>query len=72
MGELVPPDGATYGALVPVGDPPALAAAILDSLTRPRDDERLRARAAEFSVEACVARYIDVLTDAAGKYAHAG
>jgi glycosyltransferase involved in cell wall biosynthesis len=59
--------GGGYGALVPVGDPRALAAAILDALRQPRDEERLRARAAEFSIEACVARYVDVLTSAARK-----
>ncbi len=60
-------DGGAYGALVPVGNPQALASTILEALRRPRDDERLRARAAEFSVEACVARYLDVLTGVAGK-----
>ena len=59
--------GGGYGTLVPVGDPQALASAILEALRQPRDEGWLRARAAEFSVEACVARYVDVLTGAAGK-----
>jgi glycosyltransferase involved in cell wall biosynthesis len=58
-------DSGRYGALVPVGDPQALAEALLDSLTKPRDRERLRARAADFSVETCVERYANALIEAA-------
>jgi glycosyltransferase involved in cell wall biosynthesis len=54
-------DNGRYGALVPVGNPPALAAAILETLSQPRNPARLRARAAEFSVDACVERYLDAL-----------
>lgn len=54
-------DNGRYGALVPVGNPQALAAAILETLRQPRSVERLRARAAEFSVDACVRGYAEVL-----------
>ena len=42
-------DGGTYGRLVPVGDPPALAAAILATLDRPPERDFLRRRGARFS-----------------------
>jgi glycosyltransferase involved in cell wall biosynthesis len=58
-------DNGRYGALVPVGSVEALAAAMLEALKQPPDRERLRARAAEFSVQACVDRYLNVLTNAA-------
>ncbi|MDE2058360.1 MAG: glycosyltransferase [candidate division NC10 bacterium] len=44
-------DGGTYGPLVPVGDDAALANAILSVLETPPDPNRLRARAALFSVD---------------------
>src|SRR5574337_995620 len=44
-------DGGTYGPLVPVGDDAALAKAILSVLETPPDPNRLRARAALFSVD---------------------
>lgn len=53
-------DGA-YGALVPVADDAALAAAILATLDAPPDPARLRARAAMFDYETAIARYADVL-----------
>jgi len=56
-----------YGALVPVGNAQALASAILETLRQPPNRERLRVRAAEFSVQACVERYVQVLTDAANR-----
>jgi glycosyltransferase involved in cell wall biosynthesis len=62
-------DGGRYGALVPVGNPEVLAEAVLETLRRPRDGERLRARAAEFSVEACVERYAQILMAAHGQSA---
>ena len=40
-----------FGALVPVGDAPALARAIEETLSRPPSKEDLRARAADFSVD---------------------
>lgn len=60
-------DNGRYGALVPVGDTKALAAAMLEALKQPPDRARLRARAAEFSVQACVDRYMKVLTDVASR-----
>jgi glycosyltransferase involved in cell wall biosynthesis len=56
--------GGAYGPLVPVGDPDALAAAILALLDAPPDRARLRARAAEFSVDRAVERYLEVLLGA--------
>jgi glycosyltransferase involved in cell wall biosynthesis len=53
--------GGSYGPLVPVGDAAALAEAILRVLALPPDRARLRTRAAEFSVEQAVDRYLDVL-----------
>ena len=50
-----------YGSLVPVGDDEAMAAAILSILEKPPDRHRLRARAAEFSVEPVVGGYLKVL-----------
>jgi glycosyltransferase involved in cell wall biosynthesis len=49
------------GPLVPVGDPAALAEAIRSVLELPPDRERLRARAARFSVDAAADRYLEVL-----------
>jgi glycosyltransferase involved in cell wall biosynthesis len=53
--------GGMYGPLVPVGDAAALAEAILRVLAAPPDRVRLRARAAQFSVERAVDRYLAVL-----------
>ena len=53
--------GGAYGPLVPVGDDAALAAAIEAVLDVPPDPERLRLRAAAFSVERAVDGYLDVL-----------
>ncbi|MFQ5664825.1 MAG: glycosyltransferase [Candidatus Binatia bacterium] len=50
-----------YGPLVPVGDAPALAHAILSQLDATPDRERLRARAAMFSAPAAADRYLEVL-----------
>jgi glycosyltransferase involved in cell wall biosynthesis len=50
-----------YGALVPVGDDAALARALLETLEKPRDAQRLRARAAAFPVDTAVDRYLEVL-----------
>ncbi len=47
-----------YGPLVPVGDPEALEEAIDRRLSAPRDSERLRARAAEFSAPALLPHYL--------------
>ena len=50
-----------YGPLVPVGDDEALANAVLSALTTPPDRERLRARAALFSVDRAVDQYLEML-----------
>jgi glycosyltransferase involved in cell wall biosynthesis len=54
-------DGGAYGPLVPVGNDEALAKAILSVLETPPDPERLRARAALFSVDCAADRYLEVL-----------
>ena len=59
-------DGA-YGPLVPIGNPEAMAAAMLATLAAPPDAARLRARAAEFSVEATVAGYRRLLEGVDGR-----
>lgn len=58
-------DYGTYGKLVPVGDAQAMTAAILATLERPPDSERLKARADEFSIERAVRRYENVLLNPA-------
>ena len=50
-----------YGALVPVGDPEPLAAAILESLQSTHDHDALRARAQDFSVDKAADAYLDLL-----------
>jgi glycosyltransferase involved in cell wall biosynthesis len=50
-----------YGALVPVGDAPALADAIAATLARPPDAMRLRERARDFAVDAIATRYLALL-----------
>jgi len=55
------------GPLVPVGDDAALADAILALLDEPTDPERLKARAAEFGLDASVDRYLEVLLGPAAK-----
>jgi glycosyltransferase involved in cell wall biosynthesis len=53
-----------YGPLVPMGDDTALADAILSVLSTPPDRNRLRARAARFSVDYAADRYLEVLLGA--------
>jgi glycosyltransferase involved in cell wall biosynthesis len=50
-------DGGRCGTLVPVGDADAMAAAMLGALDAPREPERQRARAADFSVARAVDAY---------------
>jgi glycosyltransferase involved in cell wall biosynthesis len=57
-------DHGAYGMLVPVGDDRALAEALLETLEKPRNPERLRAHARTFSVDTAVDRYLDVLVGA--------
>ncbi len=54
-------DDGRFGALVPVGDPAAMARAIATSLDAPPPAERLRARAQLFSVGRAVDRYEEIL-----------
>jgi glycosyltransferase involved in cell wall biosynthesis len=49
------------GPLVPVGDPEALAEAILAGLDHPPDPEPLRARALDFPLDKALASYRAVL-----------
>jgi glycosyltransferase involved in cell wall biosynthesis len=49
------------GPLVPVGDDRALAGAIRSVLDAPPDRDRLRARAASFSMDQAAARYLQLL-----------
>ena len=57
-------DGGAYGALVPVGDVEAMAMAINAALDGTHDAQRLKARAAEFSLERAAERYLAVLCGA--------
>jgi glycosyltransferase involved in cell wall biosynthesis len=50
-------EGGRHGRLVPVGDAPALADAILATLQAPPDRAALARRGADFSLEAIVPRY---------------
>jgi glycosyltransferase involved in cell wall biosynthesis len=56
-------DGGRFGAIVPVGDDRAMAAAIAATLDRPIAAATLRARAEMFSVERAVDRYLDLMLD---------
>jgi len=50
-----------YGRLVPVGDPAAMAQAILSTLEAPPDRGLLQKRASLFSVDRAVEQYLEVL-----------
>ena len=56
-------DGGRFGALVPVGDDGAMAAAIAATLDQPIAAATLQERAALFSVERAVDRYLDLMFD---------
>jgi len=51
----------SYGPLVPVGDDTAMAEAIQTVLDAPPSRERLRGRAAEFSMDRAVEQHLEVL-----------
>ena len=53
--------GGRYGTLVPVGDVVALSAAMLATLNTPPPAEKLRGRAALFSVDRAVDQYLEIL-----------
>jgi glycosyltransferase involved in cell wall biosynthesis len=50
-----------YGRLVPVGDPAAMAQAILSTLEAPPDRGLLQKRASLFSVDRAIEQYLEVL-----------
>uniref|UniRef100_A0A7C5KGI6 Glycosyltransferase n=1 Tax=Thermodesulfobium narugense TaxID=184064 RepID=A0A7C5KGI6_9BACT len=50
-----------YGKLVPVGDPEALAKATMETIKNPYDKEFLILRARDFSVEAAVSKYLEII-----------
>jgi len=54
-------EGGKHSSLVPVGDVPALAKAMLSVLDAPPDPEQLRTRAADFSVDTSADRYLEFL-----------
>jgi glycosyltransferase involved in cell wall biosynthesis len=54
-------EGGRMGRLVPVGDPEALARAILATLAEPSDVGLLRARAQDFSLERIADQYLELL-----------
>ena len=51
-----------WGHLVPVGDWRAMAEAIIDTLDNPIPSDQLIARASDFSADASIDRYLEVLT----------
>ena len=53
-----------YGALTPVGDAPALAAAMLQTLKQPPSADLLKRRAQDFSNATIIPRYLQTLLDA--------
>ncbi len=63
-------DGGRFGRLVPMEDPQRLAAAMAETLERPVEPERLRARAEEFSLERLLPRYLEALGLGAGEARH--
>ncbi|GLK69706.1 glycosyltransferase [Hansschlegelia plantiphila] len=54
-------EGGRWGRLTPVGDVDALAAAMTEALSAPRDPEALKRRAADFSLANAARRYLDLL-----------
>lgn len=60
-------DGGRFGALVPVGDPAAMASATGNALDRTWDREALRARGSVFSEAACATRYLELFRHIASR-----
>ena len=54
-------EGGKYGHLVPVGDPEALAEAILQELKAPHDKNLLTQRANDFSIDRILPQYLEAL-----------
>jgi glycosyltransferase involved in cell wall biosynthesis len=54
-------DGGRYGALVPVGDPRALAEGILGALDAPHDPADLRHRSQRYTPEAVIGEYLQLI-----------
>lgn len=54
-------EGGRYGPLVPVGEAPALARAMADTLARPPDRELLRGRGRQFDAERSIDAYLRLL-----------
>lgn len=50
-----------YGALVPLGDPDALAAAMETALATTHESDRLRKRAMDFSPDIAATKYLDLM-----------
>jgi glycosyltransferase involved in cell wall biosynthesis len=55
-------DRGAFGCLVPVGDPAAMARAMLAALDAPRNSNLLRRRAEEFSVDSAADAYLRLLS----------
>jgi len=55
-----------FGALVPCGDPDALADAMLAALAREHDTERLKARASDFTPERAATAYLEAILPSGG------
>ena len=56
-------EGGKWGPLVPVGDPGALAAAILETLCDPPPPDGLVSRSRAFSVEACIGCHVALMAE---------
>jgi glycosyltransferase involved in cell wall biosynthesis len=54
-------EGGRFGRLVPVGDPSALASAIMQSMQAPFSAEILRARAKDFAFDQIIPQYLEAL-----------
>jgi glycosyltransferase involved in cell wall biosynthesis len=50
-----------WGKLVPVGNPQALASSILDTLSKPPDQQGPRQRASSFTIDSAIDKYLNIL-----------